>query len=157
MKIDGEPIHVFQSVLFLFESSTAITLELDMIVSEVAVKKYKDEKTLIVEIELEDGRVIGSIMDLAILSGELPQMNLYMEVEDTEDYHDLLRVNENDSSFPIIGEALTIEEIRKLEMPNEKINLKLTLPIDQVEWLKKQKGKELNAFFENLIYKHWGM
>ena len=147
---------MFQSVLFLFESSTAITLELDMIVSEVTVNKYKNEKTLIVEMELEDGRVFSSIMEVTTLSGSLPQMNVYMELEDAKDYYDVLRVHENDSSFPMIGEGVTIEDIRKVEMPNEKINLKLLLPIDQVEWLKKQKGKELNAFFAKLIYEHWG-
>jgi hypothetical protein len=35
-------------------------------------------------------------------------------------------------------------------MPNEKVTLKLTLPIDQVEWLKEQKTKELNAIFQRI-------
>ncbi|XJZ25710.1 hypothetical protein ACF5W4_09810 [Bacillota bacterium Lsc_1132] len=155
VKIDGEMIHVFQSVIYIFETNTAVTLEIDMIVSEVTVNKYKTEKTLIIEIELVDGRRISSIMHVKILSGNLPQMNLYMELDDTEDYQDFLRINENASSFPVIGEGITIEEIRKVEMPNERVSLKLILPIDQVEWLKKQKGKDLNVLFKDLIYNYW--
>ena len=58
------------------------TLELDMIVSEVAVKRYKNEENLIVEIELEDGRIISSIMHVKVLSGRLPQLNVYVELGD---------------------------------------------------------------------------
>lgn len=155
VKIDGEQIHFFKSIIYIFESSSGMTLELDMIVSEVLVKKYKNEETLIIEMELEDGRIIGSIMHLKIFSGRLPQLNLYIEIDDLEEYHDFLKINENDSLFPNIEEGLTIEEIRKVEMPNEKVNLKLNLPIDQVEWLDKQKGKELNDLFKELIYEYW--
>jgi len=38
-----------------------------------------------------------------------------------------------------------------VEMPNEKITLKLNLPISQVEWLKDQKNKELNELFKELL------
>lgn len=156
VKIDGETIHVFQSVIFVFESGSELMLELDMIVSEVTLNKYKNEKTLIIELELEDGRTISSIMHVKILSGKLPQMNLYTELGDTaEEYSDFPRVNENDSLFPRIGEGITLEEIRKVEMPNEKIVLKLNLPIDQVEWLKEQKARKLNDIFTELIYQFW--
>lgn len=155
VKIDGENIHVFNSAIYLFESSTAVTLELDMIVSEVVVKKYKNEKTLIIEVELEDGRTISSIMQLKVLSGKLPQLNVYMELDDVEEYRDFQRVHENDSLFPNIEEGISLEEIRKVEMPNEKVTLKLNLPIDQCEWLHNQKKAELNQFFQELIYEFW--
>lgn len=155
VKIDGKEIHVFKSEIYLFESTSGVTLELDMIVSEVVVKKYKNEGTLIVEIELEDGRKLSSIMHLKILRGRLPQLNVYMEVSDPEEYQDFHRVNENDSVFPNIEEGMTIEEIRKVEMPNEKMTLKLNLPIDQVEWLKNQKAGDLNKMFKELIYGYW--
>jgi hypothetical protein len=35
VKIDGEGIYIFNSALYIFESSTGFTLELDMIVTEV--------------------------------------------------------------------------------------------------------------------------
>ena len=73
-----------------------------------------------------------------------------------EEYLDFHIVNENDSSFPNLEEGITIEEIRKVEMPNEKITLKLNLPIDQTEWLSKQKVKDLNNIFKELIYEYWG-
>lgn len=155
VKIDGENIHVFNSAIYLFESSTAVTLELDMIVSEVVVKKYKNEKTLIIEVELEDGRTISSIMQLKVLSGKLPQLNVYMELDDVEECLDFQRVHENDSLFPNIEEGISLEEIRKVEMPNEKVTLKLNLPIDQCEWLRNQKKDELNHIFQELIYEFW--
>ncbi|WP_257468923.1 hypothetical protein [Bacillus sp. D386] len=37
-------------------------------------------------------------------------------------------------------------------MPDEKITLKLTLPIDQVEWLRGKKLKELKQIFKAIIY-----
>jgi hypothetical protein len=151
VKMDGEPIYIFKSILYIFESSSGISLELDMIVSEVTVKKYLKEDNFIVEIELEDGRIIHSIMHVKVLTGGLPQLNLFCELDDIDGYEDFDRVNENDSYFPNIEEGITIEEIRKVEMPNEEIRLKLNLPINQVEWLKSQKKGNLNEIFKELI------
>lgn len=155
VKIDGESIHIFNSMIYIFEAGSGFTLEADLIVSEVVVKKYKHEDTLIVEIELEDGRIISSIMNVKILPGRLPQLNVYMELEDAGEYPDIQRINENDALFPSLEDSITIEEIRKVEMPNEKINLKLNLPIDQVEWLKTQPSHTLNDLFTKLIYDYW--
>lgn len=155
IKIDGEGIHVFKSAIYIFESSSGFTLELDIIVSEVAVKKYRKLENLIMEIELADGRIINSIMHVKILTGGLPQLNLFCELTDIQEYEDFDRVNENDSWFPNIEEGITIEEIRKVEMPLEEVSLKLKLPIDQVEWLKKQKKATLNKMFQEFIYDIW--
>ncbi|MDN3016406.1 hypothetical protein PH210_09350 [Paenibacillus sp. BSR1-1] len=149
--IDGESIHVFKSAIYLFESSTGITLELDLIVSEVTVKKYKKMENLIMEIELEDGRIINSIMHVKVFSGGLPQLNLFCELDDIYEYEDFNKVNENDAWFPNIEEGITLEEIRKVEMPIEEVSLKLKLPIDQVEWLKSQKKGALNEMFREWI------
>jgi hypothetical protein len=153
--IDGESIHVFRNAVYIFESSSGFTLELDLIVSEVVVKRYKNIENLIVEIELEDGRIINSIMHVKILAGGLPQLNLFCALDDTQEYEDFDRVNENDSWFPNIEKGITIEEIRNVEMPNEDVSLKLNLPIDQVEWIKNQKKKRLNEVFQELIYEYW--
>lgn len=155
VKIDGEGIHVFKSAIYIFESGSNFTLELNLIVSEIVVKKYKKEETLIIEVELEDGRVIHSIMHVKILSGGLPQLNLFCELDDFEEYKDFERVNENDSWFPNIEEGITIEDIRKVEMPDEEFSIKLKLPIDQVEWLKNQKRARLNELFKEVIYDLW--
>ncbi|MGG3563921.1 hypothetical protein ABES03_20240 [Neobacillus rhizosphaerae] len=155
VKIDGESIHVFNSAIYIFEAGTSFTLELNLIVSEVVVKKYKKVETLIIEIELEDGRVIQSIMQVKILSGGLPQLNLFCELDDIEEYRDFDRVSENDSWFPNIEEGITIEDIRKVEMPDEEFSIKLKLPIDQVEWLKNQKRARLNELFKEVIYDLW--
>lgn len=155
VKIDGEDIHIFNSAFYILESSSGFTLDLDIIVSEVVVKKYRNEENLIVEIELQDGRIITSYMNLKSLSGGLPQLNLFCEIGDISEYNDFQIVNENDLSFPNIEEGITLEEIRKYEMPNEKVTLKLTLPIDQVEWLEKQKSKDLSKTFKEVIYDYW--
>ncbi|MGP7819672.1 hypothetical protein [Niallia sp. 01092] len=155
VKIDGKSIHVFNSAIYIFESSTGYTLELDIIVSEVVVNKYKHEENLILEIELQDGRVINSFMHLKSLSGGLPQLNLFCELNDMEEYQDFHLVNENDSFFSNIEEGITLEEIRKYEMPNEKVILKLNLPIDQAEWIKQKKNKELAEIFKEAIYDYW--
>ena len=151
VKIDGEEIHVFNSAIFIFEASTGLTLECNVIVTEVVVKKYQREENVIVEIELEDGRIINSIMMVNIIHGGLPQLHLCCDIDDTEDYKDFDRVNENDTRFPDIEEGVTLEDIRKVEMPIEPITLKLKLPIDQVEWLKKQKKNELNEIISEII------
>src|SRR4051794_40325053 len=93
--IDGESIHVFRNAVYIFESSSGFTLELDLIVSEVVVKKYKTVENLIVEIEFEDGRIINSIMHVKILAGGLPQLNLFCALDDIQEYQDFDRVNEN--------------------------------------------------------------
>ncbi|MFT8322025.1 MAG: hypothetical protein ABF649_14080 [Bacillus sp. (in: firmicutes)] len=155
VKIDGEIIHIFNSAIYIFESNTGYTLELDMIVSEVALKKYNHEENLILEIELQDGRVINTFMHVRSLSGALPQLHLFCEWNDIEEYKDFHIVNENDSLFPNIEEGITLEEIRKYEMPNEKITLKLNLPIDQTEWLQTKKNKELTQIFKQVIYEYW--
>ncbi len=84
VKVDGESIHIFKSAIYIFESSEGYTLQLDVIVSEVVVKKYQKEENLIIEIELEDGKIIESIMHLNILPGGLPQLNLFCELGDIE-------------------------------------------------------------------------
>jgi hypothetical protein len=155
VKVDGESVHVFNSAIYIFESSSGATLELEMIVSEVAVKKYRNEENLIIEMELEDGRVINSIMHLKVLPGKLPQLNLFVELDKVDEYGEFDIVSENDSYFPNIEEGITLEEIRKVEMPNEKVTLKLNLPIEQVEWLHEQKSRELNEIFRELIYYYW--
>jgi hypothetical protein len=156
VKVDGESIHIFNSALYIFATSIGYTLQLDVIVTEVVVNRYKAEEQLIIEVELEDGRIISSIMHLKALPGGLPQLNLFCDIDDPEEYPGLHIVNESDSEFPDVEAGITLEEIRKVEMPNEKVTLKLTLPIDQVEWLKKQKGRDLNAFFKDLLENHLG-
>jgi hypothetical protein len=153
--IDGESIHVFRNAVYIFESSLGFTLELDLIVSEVVVKKYKTVDNLIVELELEDGRIIHSIMHAKILSGGLPQLNLFCDLDDIQEYADFDRVSENDSWFPNIEDGITIEEIRKVEMPHEDVSIKLNLPINQIEWIKKQKKKSLNEIFQEMINEYW--
>lgn len=155
VKIDGKNIHIFNSVIYIFESQSGYTLELDLIVSEVMVRKYKQEQTLIIEIEIEDGRIINSIMHLKTLSGGLPQLNLFCDLDDIDEYEDFDRVDENSSWFPNVEEGITLEEIRKVEMPNENISLKLNLPIDQVEWLKMQKRASLNEMVKEFISEYW--
>jgi hypothetical protein len=153
--IDGETFYIFNSAIYIFESSTGSTLEVDMIVSEVTLRKYKDRESLIAEIELEDGRVISSFMFLKSLPGRLPRLNLFCELDENENYEGVLRISENDLAFPDIEEGITLEDIRKVEMPNEKITLKLNLPIDQVEWLREQKNRDLNLLFKELLYKYF--
>ncbi|WML43907.1 hypothetical protein [Neobacillus sp. PS3-40] len=155
VKIDGESLHVFKSAIYILVASSGFTLELGMIVSEVVVKKYRKVENLIIEIELEDGRIINSIMHLKIFSGGLPQLNLFCELDDIQDYEDFDKLNENDSWFPNIEDGITLEEIRRVEMPNEEISLKLNLPIDQAEWLKNQKKASLNELFKEFIHYYW--
>jgi hypothetical protein len=155
VKIDGESIHLFKSVIYIFESRAGFTLQFDMIVSELVVKKLKEFENLIVEIELEDGRVLNSIMHLKIFQGKLPLLNLFCELDDIHEYENIKVVHEDDSWFPNIEEGITIEDIRKVDMPIEEVRLKLKLPIDQVEWLKSQKTKDLNEIFKELIYDLW--
>ncbi|PAD66382.1 hypothetical protein CHH83_24305 [Bacillus sp. 7586-K] len=155
IKIDGEGLHVFNSAIYIIESSTGYTLQLDAVVSEVVVLKYQNEVTLLVEIELQDGRQITSFMHLKRLSGGLPQLNLYCELNDIDDFHDFLMINENDSSYPNVEDGITLEEIRKYEMPNEKITLKLKLPIEQTEWLIEQKPGDLSNIIKEAIYDYW--
>lgn len=153
VKIDGQNIYFFNSAIYIFKSSTGHTLQLDIIVSEVTLNKYKNEESLILEVELLDGRIISSIMLVNTLPGGLPQLNLFYELAEQEldEYDDFLQVDEGLANFPNIEQGLTLAEIRNVEMPNEKINLKLNLPIDQVEWLKMQKTKDLNSLFKELL------
>ncbi|MCM3691070.1 hypothetical protein [Neobacillus niacini] len=151
VKIDGENIHIFNSAIYIFESHSGYTLELDLVVSEVTERKYKKEQNLIIEIELENGRLIDSIMHVKTLSGGLPQLNLFCDLEEIDEFDDLDRVSESSSWFPNVEEGITLAEIRKVEMPNENISLKLNLPIDQVEWLKKQKKASLNEMLQEFI------
>jgi len=155
VKIDGQDIHIFNSAIYIFESSSGTSLELDMIVSEVTVLKYNKEENLIVEIELEDGRIINSIMHLKVFAGGLPQLNLYFDLDDVDEYKDFDIVTENGTSFPSIEEGITLEKIRKVEMPDQDIRLKLKLPIDQVEWLQKLKKRELEELLKEMIYEYW--
>ena len=155
VKIDGESIHIFNSAIYVFETGLSFTLQLDMIVSEIVVKKYRKIENLIIEIELENGSIINSIMHVKAFAGGLPQLNLYCELEDIQDFEGLDRVNEHDSWFPNIEDGITLEHIRKVEMPIEEVSIKLKLPIDQVEWLKRQKKSDLNETIKELIYSSW--
>lgn len=155
VKIDGEPIYIFNSALYLFESSKGVSLVLDIIVTEVTVKRYRNEEALIVDIELEDGRLFNLLMYLKVFQGGLPQLHLYCGIDDLDEYPGIDLVNENDSWFPNIEDGITLEDIRKVEMPDEDVSLKLRLPIDQVEWLKSMKKRELSELFKEWIYDQW--
>ncbi|RSK28789.1 hypothetical protein EJF36_18970 [Bacillus sp. HMF5848] len=152
--IDGEPVYMFNSAIYIFDSASERTLEVDMIVSEITLKKYKDRESLIAEIELEDSRVINSFMFLKSIPGKLPRLNLSCGLDEGDSYEGVLTVSENDLEFPDIEVGLTLEDIRKVEMPTEKITLKLTLPIDQVEWLKSQKNRDVQRVISELLYQH---
>lgn len=155
VKFDGESIHVFNSALYIVESSSGYTLELDIIVTEIVERKYENEENLILEIELKDGKRINTIMHVQRLSGRLPKLNLYCELNDIGEYQHFQIFNENDISFPKIEEGITMEDIRKVEMPSENVRLKLKLPIDQSEWLKNHKEDDLNEIFREAIYEYW--
>ncbi|MFB6466967.1 hypothetical protein ACE38V_09090 [Cytobacillus sp. Hz8] len=151
VKIDGEEIHVFQSVIFIFASNTGYTLELDMIISEVVFNKYKKETELIIEIELKDGRVFAFIMQLKAWNSELPRLTLFCEIGTVDEYVNFPIITEEDSDFPKLKGGITLADIRKVEMPWENITLRLKLPIEQVEWLSQQKRADLNSLFNEMI------
>ncbi|RFU68381.1 hypothetical protein [Bacillus sp. V59.32b] len=153
VKIDGESIYIFNSAIYIFQSTAGSTLELTMIVSEIVLNKYGQEENLILEIELQDGGVINAIMHPQRLPDVLPQLHLYCEIDDIEEYGNINIVHENDS-FPKIEEGITIQDIRKVEMPDEKLVLKLKLPIDQAEWLRSHKAT-LNEILKEAIYDYW--
>ncbi|MCS0670488.1 hypothetical protein [Cytobacillus firmus] len=151
INLDGEEVYVFNSAIYIFESSAGNTLEVDMIVSEVTLRNYQDRESLITEIELEDGRILSSFMFLKPVPGKLPRLSLFCGLDPEESYEGVLRISEDHLDFPDIEAGITLQEIRRVEMPNEKITLKLNLPINQVEWLKGQKNKELNQLFKELL------
>ncbi|MGJ7910010.1 hypothetical protein [Neobacillus sp. LXY-1] len=155
VKFDGEEIHFFNHAIYIFEDHARFFLELDLIVSEVVLKKYKKVENLIIEIELEDGRWLNLIMHVKILPGRLPQLNLFCEIDDIEDYCDFVQVKEAESDFPNIEEGITLEDIRKVEMPDEEVNIRVKLPIDQVEWVKGQKKSQLSELVKEFIYQYW--
>jgi hypothetical protein len=155
VKIDGEDLHIFNSSISIFEASAGNTLELDLIISEVAAKKYQNMNNYIIEAELENGIVLNEIMHGKVMHGRLPQLHLFNDIDDPSDYDGIPIVNENDSWFPNLEEGITLAEIRKVEMPIEEVSLKLKLPIDQVEWLKKQKKQKLNEWLIEVIYASW--
>lgn len=151
INLDGEEIYVFNSAIYIFESTAGCTLEVDMVVSEVTLRKFQNRDSLITEIELEDGGLISSFMFLKSVPGKLPRLSLFCELDPDESYEGILRISEEQLGFPDIEAGITLEEIRKVEMPNEKITLKLNLPINQVEWLKEKKNRELNELFKELL------
>ncbi|KON86181.1 hypothetical protein AF332_04645 [Sporosarcina globispora] len=151
INLDGEEVYVFNSAIYIFESSAGNTLEVDLIVSEVTLRKFQDRDSMITEIELEDDRILSSFMFLKPVPGKLPRLSLFCELDPEESYEGVSRISEEHSDFPDIEAGISLEEIRKVEMPNEKITLKLNLPINQVEWLKEQKNKELNQLFKELL------
>lgn len=153
--IDGNEVYFFKSAVYVFADSEGYALELDMIVSEVTQRKYQNEENLIIEMELEDGRVFSNIMEVRPWPGKLPGLTLYCGIDDMEEYPGFSVVSENDVEFPDIEEGITLEEIRKVEMPIEKITLKLNLPINQTEWLAKQKKAKLNELIQEMIYEYW--
>ncbi|WP_147534632.1 hypothetical protein [Bacillus marasmi] len=155
IKIDGEPIHFFNSAIYIFESSAGSSLELTMVVSEIVEAKYKEIENLFLEIELIDKRVFSFIMHPQRVTGGLPKLNFFCDIDSIEDYQGFPIVQESNPIFPDIEAGITLEEIRKHEMPFVKVNLKLTLPIDQTEWLAKQKKKNLEQFIQEAIYDNW--
>ena len=154
VNLDGEKIYIFNSAIFILETSAGFSLELDIIVSEVALKKYSSRESIIAEIELTDNRVISSFMYIKSIPSRLPQLNLNCEIDSPDEYKGLDHIDENEANFPDIEKGISLANIRKVEMPDEKITLKLTLPIDQVEWLRGKKPRELKQMIKAFIYDH---
>ena len=155
VKIDGEEVYFFNSAVYIFADSTGYTLELDMIVSEVRQRKYENEENLIIEMELEDGRVFSNIMHVRPWPGKLPGLTLFCGISSVDEYPGFAVVGENDVEFPDIEAGITLEEIRKVEMPFEKNSLRLNLPIERTEWLSSQKKGKLSDLFQEMIYDYW--
>ena len=154
VNLDGEDLHIFNSAIYILETSNGFSLELDLIVSEIALKKYSSHESIIAEIELADRRVISSFMYIKSIPGILPHLNLHCAIASPDEYRGLEHIHENEADFPDIEKGISLADIRKVEMPDEKITLKLTLPIDQVEWLRTKKPKEINQIMKSIIYGH---
>ncbi|OCA86933.1 MULTISPECIES: hypothetical protein [unclassified Bacillus (in: firmicutes)] len=152
VNLDGEEIYIFNSAIYILETSSGFSLELDIIVSEVALKKYSSRESIIAEIELSDSRVISSFMYIKSIPGRLPQLNLNCVIDGPYEYQGFDHIDENGINFPDVEKGISLADIRKVEMPDEKITLKLTLPIDQVEWLRGKTSKELKQIFKAIIY-----
>lgn len=159
VQINGEAIHVFDYICYFIKSAeNDYRLNIELVVSEVVAKKYYRHGQIDVQLTYENEEVEMLIMDIDYLEevsgdAEIPIMELGATLTSIEGYEDIKVYDDSviwneDRGWPRVTPSVTIEDIRRVEMPDEEIDISmtLTLPIDLTEWIHKN-----NVNFEEIL------
>lgn len=146
VQINGEAIHVFDYIWYLIKiTENDYRLNIELVVSEVVAKKYYRHGEIDVQLTYENEEVETLIMDIDYLEGvsgdaAIPIMELGVTLTSIDGYEDIKVYDDSviwreGGEWPRVSPSVTIEDIRKIEMPDEIIDISVTLPIDLTEWI----------------------
>ncbi|MEH7157458.1 hypothetical protein [Neobacillus drentensis] len=141
IKINDEMIHIFDYALFIFDGNeNDYSLSLDIMVSEVVALKFYNEDKVKVCWQYNNGEEQTFMMNLdhvtEVGNTEIPELNLTVDIDNPKDFWWLKTVNfDTKEEYPSLRKDITIDEIRKVEMPDRELDLTVMIPIDLEEWL----------------------
>jgi hypothetical protein len=163
VKLNDEPIHVFDYNWYIYDHEDGdYDLNLELIITEIVAGKFNFEDKVNVSLRYDNEEEQNLLMsvDSVIEVGhpEIPTIDFSGPIDDPKEFEGLRIVKWKTSyeEYRFHKEDITIEEIRKVEMPNRdvNINLNLNLPIDLQEWVEQNEGK-VKEIIEESLYNFW--
>ncbi|WP_028392736.1 hypothetical protein [Bacillus cihuensis] len=142
VKINGEEIRLLNNVLYLhYSEGDGYSLLLDTVITEVDARKYSHKDKAEVLLRYDDDKEESLDMFITgvteVGNGDVPVLELEVNIDNHEKFRNLEVVNGDsiECKFPDPTVGITIEEVRKIDMPSDKIDITAILPIDLKEWL----------------------
>jgi hypothetical protein len=144
ISFNDEPIHVFESLMYIYDSSNeygqSYGIHLELITTELAIRKYRYQENILVDLTYTNGELQTLVMHVDHSEegghGEIPELSLYVSIRSPEEFPELAIVNWDtpDEEYPNLQKNISLTEIRSVEMPYESVRLDAELPIDLSEW-----------------------
>ncbi|MES1047224.1 hypothetical protein FOA22_22480 [Heyndrickxia oleronia] len=162
VKFDNEPVHVFDSTIYIYQNeSNKFGLNLEFIITEIVAKKYHYYRDKVnVTFELSNGMIKNypmSVEDVTeVGNAEIPVIFLHTDIPSIEGFEDVIILDDDtfNEKYPELNKNISIEEIRKVEMPKEDVDIEVNLPIDLAEWIYANE-KNMSAILEEALHDYW--
>ncbi|MDQ0975878.1 hypothetical protein QFZ31_005756 [Neobacillus niacini] len=147
VRINEELIHVFDYVRYVYDNEIGdCFFHLDLIVTEVVIIKYVFDQEVKVSLVYNNGEehtftmLVQGVTEVG--NAEIPILELCVKIDDPEKFQELKIVKwDTPLEEYSLGNNITIEEIRRIEMPNREVQFEATLPIDLEEWVYSNRHK----------------
>lgn len=159
IKLNNQEEHIYSYEMYIFdEEEDGYDFHIEVVISEIVAEKYYEASEIDVTIIYENNeekQLSMKVFDITqVGNAEVPILHLCKESINIDEYRDLRVFNVDNYEVRDIKSDLTIEDIRKVEMPLSEVYTTLILPIDQTEWID-WTGEGINEMLSEAIYDYW--
>jgi hypothetical protein len=164
ISFNDEPIHVFESLMYIFDLSDeygpGYGLHLELITTELTIRKYRYQENILVDLTYTNGELQTLVMLVDHTEegghGEIPEMSLYVSIRNPKEFPELAIVNWDTEQdvYPELQKNISLTEIRAVEMPYENVRLDAELPMDLSEWTHENRDN-ISEIITEALYDYW--